>query len=272
VRWFSSAALLAGLASVTSGCSILSGAIAISGTHDVFERRSEDWSPVGSERQVDVTVGLGTIEVGCQVFERTTYQVREVRAQWGTGWHVLALGLAGLEGMLAGAAYLSLDDPEAATARTAVPAALIADAAANVAIHFLMPERTWPEQHPDSGPWQKLEGVGADECPRDLRFEYAGRTLPVQPTGRLAAADEVWLIDQLVVAGGEVHIVAGNVLVGTRVSRETVQFSVADRCALARAANHPAGAQLCTPPPPPPPSAAPEPALTIRVRLGLPPR
>ena len=270
MRWFSSAALLAGLASVTSGCSILSGAIAISGTHDVFERRSEDWSPVGSERQVDVTVGLGTVEVGCQVFERTTYQVREVRAQWGTGWHVLALGLAGLEGMLAGAAYLSLDDPEAATARTAVPAALIADAAANVAIHFLMPERTWPEQHPDSGPWQKLEGVGADECPRDLRFEYAGRTLPVQPTGRLAAADEVWLIDQLVVAGGEVHVVAGNVLVGTRVSRETVQFSVADRCALARAANHPAGAQLCTPPPPP--SAAPEPALTIRVRLGLPPR
>jgi hypothetical protein len=268
MRW----PLLASILTASSGCSLVFGTTALTGSRALHEELSYVETPTGVERGYDVTLTPGSLAVACQPSERTHLQIREDQAQWGSSWMITAVGLAALESVLAVVLYANADHPDTAAAQKGIALGLVADGLFTVGINALMPQRSWVLEYPDNGPWRSI--AGASECPSGLRLEYAGRLMPVGVSGHLAAVDESWLVWQVVVSGGEVRLVAGAVLSKVSIERDRVSFAVADRCSLARQVHHPAATQLCPPAwgPPPPLLPPPPPPPRVRIEIGLPPR
>lgn len=274
------AACLAAATLGPTGCSVVTGVMALQPYDKSYQVISESRTLAGTERQVEVVINTpGVIDFGCTVFERERYDVRQTRERWSTTTRVVMGGFVVLESIFGPGTYFRhTDDPDKQRQDHLVGGLLMADAVATLGFILFLPDRVWEGRTIDYGPWRVAVGEEVAGCP-EMTVEYAGRSLALSPSGRLSPDDERWLIDQLVMSDGEIHFGAGSALLGQPTRTGSIRLGSADRCSLARAVGHPAAASVCpqlTPGAPPPalfglPGPSLSPQFRIRIDFGAPP-
>ncbi len=263
-----------------TGCSVVTGVMALQPYDKSYQVMGESRTIAGVERQVEVVINTpGVIDFGCTVFERERYDVRETRERWSTTTRVIMGSFVVLESIFgAGTYFRHTDDPDKQRQDHLVGGLLMADAVATLGFIVFLPDRVWEGRTVDYRPWRVAVGEESAGCPPAMTVEYAGRSLALSPSGRLAPDDERWLIDQLVISDGEIHFGAGSALLGQPTRTGSIRLGSSERCRLARAIGHPAAASVCpqltpgAPAPAPfgPPGPSLFPQLRIRIDFGAP--
>ena len=258
-----------------AGCSVVTGVMTLQPYDKSYQVMAEGRTHAGTERQVEVVINTpGVIDFGCTVFERDRYDVRQIRERWSTTTRVVMGGFVVLESIFGPGTYFhQSDDPAKQRQDHLVGGLLMADAVATLAFIIFLPDRVWEGRSTDYGPWRVAVGEQAAGCPPEMTVEYAGRSLALSTSGRLAPDDEHWLIDQLVISDGEIHVGAGSALLGKPTGTGNIRLGGADRCTLARAVGHPAATTVCPQPtlggPAPAPPGLPGPSLPPQLRIRI---
>lgn len=247
--------VLAAMASA-SGCSVATGVLYLQPEDKFYRVVSEGRRPDGIERMPEVSVDIGVIQIGCTMFERDRYAVHQVRQRWGLDTKLIMGGYALLESWVAASLYFRPKDlPGDERTNQITGVVLGADVLATLAWIVFLHQRDYQGDTVDHGPWRKLPDYGG--CGNEMALEYQGHLVPLQPSGRPDPATERWLVDRLVLEGGDLHIGMRAPTPAPGPPRlaapglRVLRYGNAERCALARSVGHPAAASICFPAPGP---------------------
>lgn len=244
---------LAGAAS--SGCATLTGIFALAGSLPSTSTH-ETVTPLGArERRSEVTAELSPLRVRCVLQERAARErvrldTHGIDAVGRLTYGFIGVGEAGVAAALWYGA-VGLDEPSVGLGVLAGIATL--DAIATMVLAFALPNHRRVEEVERAGTWR------AATCPGDLRITFAGRDLPLDPTGHLRPGDEQWLLGQWVSLGA-----AAEVRVGGR--SQPLTPSVEQRCLWARGLGMREADALCARP-----AVAATPVGVTAPTMGVPP-
>jgi hypothetical protein len=216
-----------------SGCATVTGALAAAGSLPSTSSR-EHYEPIGDvQRRVEVDVAVSPLRVVCRAEERAGRErVRHESSGFDTGGR-LAYGFIGLgESALAVPLWYGAVQ-ERSVGLGVLAGVLSLDAVATIVLAFALPNYHRVQVTEREGRWRYTQ-----ECPQPLAIAYEGRTLPVQPNGRLSTEDERWLLGAWVRGGQQAEVRAGARVVPW-------VATVEHRCAWAQSLAMPEAAALC---------------------------